>query len=165
LLPATTTLERNDIGASSRDRFIMAMHQGGGARRPARNDFDIFADLAERLGFRERFTEGRTEEEWLRHLYNISRQQAAKKPDRAARLRRLLGAGYVETAEPTKHYVRFEEFYQDPEGRPLQTPSGKIEIYSETIAGFGYDDCPGHPPGWSRSNGSAASGEDVSRCT
>src|SRR6185312_8855671 len=25
------------------------------------------------------------------------------------------------------------------------TPSGKIEIVSETIAGFGYEDCPGHP--------------------
>ena len=38
----------------------------------------LFRFLAERLGFRERFTEGRSEEEWLRHLYNISRQQAAK---------------------------------------------------------------------------------------
>jgi biotin/methionine sulfoxide reductase len=27
----------------------------------------------------------------------------------------------------------------------LRTPSGKIELYSETVAGFGYDDCPGHP--------------------
>jgi biotin/methionine sulfoxide reductase len=27
----------------------------------------------------------------------------------------------------------------------LPTPSGKIEIFCEEIAGFGYDDCPGHP--------------------
>ncbi len=27
VLPATTTLERNDIGGSSRDRFVLAMHQ------------------------------------------------------------------------------------------------------------------------------------------
>ena len=25
------------------------------------------------------------------------------------------------------------------------TPSGRIEIFSDRIAGFGYDDCPGHP--------------------
>ncbi|MBV9377892.1 MAG: Asp-tRNA(Asn)/Glu-tRNA(Gln) amidotransferase GatCAB subunit C, partial [Alphaproteobacteria bacterium] len=28
---------------------------------------------------------------------------------------------------------------------PLPTPSGKIEIASAAIAGFGYPDCPGHP--------------------
>ena len=33
----------------------------------------------------------------------------------------------------------------DPKAFPLGTPSGKIEIYSERIASFGYDDCPGHP--------------------
>ena len=36
-------------------------------------------------------------------------------------------------------------FRSNPVAAPLKTPSGKIEIYSETIAGFGYDDCPGHP--------------------
>ena len=39
----------------------------------------------------------------------------------------------------------FSEFRADPDANPLQTPSGKIEIYSETIAGFGETDCPGHP--------------------
>ena len=37
------------------------------------------------------------------------------------------------------------EFRADPERHPLQTPSGRIEIYSPTIASFGYVDCPGHP--------------------
>jgi biotin/methionine sulfoxide reductase len=36
-------------------------------------------------------------------------------------------------------------FREDPEGTPLPTTSGKIEITSDTIASFGYDDCPGHP--------------------
>ncbi|HVT67954.1 MAG TPA: molybdopterin dinucleotide binding domain-containing protein, partial [Trebonia sp.] len=27
----------------------------------------------------------------------------------------------------------------------LGTPSGRIELFSATIDGFGYDDCPGHP--------------------
>ncbi len=32
-----------------------------------------------------------------------------------------------------------------PCAAPLPTPSGKIEIASARIAGFGYADCPGHP--------------------
>ena len=29
--------------------------------------------------------------------------------------------------------------------RRFDTPSGKIELYSSTVAGFGYDECPGYP--------------------
>ena len=39
----------------------------------------------------------------------------------------------------------FRHFRADPQGAPLKTPSGRIEIFSETIDGFGYDHCPGHP--------------------
>jgi biotin/methionine sulfoxide reductase len=39
----------------------------------------------------------------------------------------------------------FAPFRENPDAAPLGTPSGRIEIFSETIAGFGYDDCPGHP--------------------
>ncbi|MEM9683142.1 MAG: molybdopterin-dependent oxidoreductase, partial [Pseudomonadota bacterium] len=98
VLPATTTLERNDIGASSRDRFIMAMQKAVDPVGEARNDFDIFADLAERLGFRDRFTEGRDEEEWLRHLYNISRQQAAKNRIELPDFDTFWEEGHVETS-------------------------------------------------------------------
>src|SRR5690606_33470489 len=41
--------------------------------------------------------------------------------------------------------VLFSDFRADPDEHPLSTPSGKIEIYSEDIASFGYDDCLGHP--------------------
>ena len=37
------------------------------------------------------------------------------------------------------------DFRRNPDAAPLPTPSGKIEISSATIAGFGYPDCPGHP--------------------
>jgi biotin/methionine sulfoxide reductase len=41
--------------------------------------------------------------------------------------------------------VLFAEFRRSPQEHPLQTPSGRIEIYSDAIAAFGYDDCPPHP--------------------
>ena len=51
------------------------------------------------------------------------------------------------------------EFRADPEAHPLPTPSGRIEIFSERIAGFGYDDCPAMRSGWSQPNGSARTAE------
>ena len=39
----------------------------------------------------------------------------------------------------------FAEFRKDPLRHRLNTPSGRIEIFSETTAAFGYDDRPGHP--------------------
>ena len=37
------------------------------------------------------------------------------------------------------------DFRADPKIHRLKTPSGRIEIFSEDIDGFGYDDCGGHP--------------------
>ena len=77
VLPATTTLERNDIGAASRDRWLMAMKQAVPPMHGARNDYDIFTDLAAALGIRDGFTLGRDEMSWIRALYEGVRQRAA----------------------------------------------------------------------------------------
>jgi len=143
VLPATTTLERNDIAASA-DRYMFAMHQAIEPVGGARNDFDILADLAERHGFREDFTEGRSEMEWLRHLYEIARQQAARHGVERPDFETFWREGYVADPVP-RHYDYLADFRADPDKRKLRTPSGRIEIFSERIASFGYDDCPGHP--------------------
>ena len=149
VLPATSTLERNDIGTSSRDRFVIAMQQAVPPQGEARNDFDIFTALADRLGFAARFTEGRDEAAWLRHIYDISRQQAANTPPGEPPFEMpdfdtFWSEGHVELPEPKQHFVLFGEFHENPASHPLKTPSGKVELYSETVAGYGYDDCPGH---------------------
>jgi biotin/methionine sulfoxide reductase len=143
VLPATTTLERNDIAASS-DRYMFAMHQAIVPVNQARNDFDIFADLAGRLGFRAAFTEDRSEMDWLRHLYEVARQQASRHGLERPDFETFWQTGYVADPVP-RHYDFLADFRADPEGQPLKTPSGRIELYSERVASFGYDDCPGHP--------------------
>jgi biotin/methionine sulfoxide reductase len=143
VLPATMTLERNDIGGSSHDACLIAMRQAVEPWGEARSDFAIFADLAAALGAGERFTEGRDEMAWLRHLYDGWR--AAVSLSSAPPFDEFWSAGFLEIPEGDEDLVLFKQFRADPERAPLGTPSGKIEIFSATIDGFGYEDCPGHP--------------------
>ena len=145
VLPATTSLERNDIGRAGSDPVMFAMHQAIAPVGAARNDHDIFAALADRLGFREAFTEGRGEIDWLRHLYDVFRQKIARERIELPDFDEFWELGHVEVAAAPEEKVLFEAFRRDPERHPLPTPSGRIEVFSEAIDGFGYDDCPGHP--------------------
>jgi biotin/methionine sulfoxide reductase len=143
VLPATMTLERNDIAGSSHDACLIAMRQAVEPWGEARSDFAIFADLAAALGVGERFTEGRDEMAWLRQLYDGWRV-AAGLPS-APPFDEFWAAGFLEIPEGDEDLVLFKQFRADPERAPLGTPSGKIEIFSATIDGFAYEDCPGHP--------------------
>ncbi|HEX5452809.1 MAG TPA: molybdopterin-dependent oxidoreductase [Stellaceae bacterium] len=145
VLPATITLEREDIGGSAGDPLLVAMHRAVGPYREARDEYAIFAGLAERLGFAEAFTEGRSARQWLEHLYEETHRTLAKRGVNAPAFDEFWEDG--ELLLPTLPWdggiVR--DFRRNPETAPLPTPSGKIEISSATIAGFGYADCPGHP--------------------
>jgi biotin/methionine sulfoxide reductase len=145
VLPATTSLERNDIGASSRDRFLVKMEQAIEPVGEARNDFDIFAALAQRFGTVDAFSEGRDEMGWLRYLYDTTQEAARGAGVELPAFDAFWDTGHAEVAPPTEPYVMFADFRADPQANALKTPSGKIEIFSQTIEGFGYDDCPGHP--------------------
>ena len=141
-------MERNDIGASGGDRFWFAMQQAIEPMGEARSEYHIYADLAQRLGFHEEYTEGRDEMEWLRHLYAQAAQRAAEAGPHSIELPdfdSFWEAGNVEFAPPETPQVLLKPFRDDPATNPLRTPSGKIELFSETIDSFGYDDCPGHP--------------------
>ena len=145
VLPATTTLERNDIGASSRDRFIIAMKQVLPPQFNARNDFDIFCGLAERMGIEEEFSKGRDEDAWLRHLYASAHHQNSLSDSAMPDFDSFWEQEVLEFEEPALPYIVYEDFRLNPTDNPLPTPSGKFEIFSEVIEGFGYNDCPGHP--------------------
>ncbi|MCZ7532744.1 MAG: molybdopterin-dependent oxidoreductase [Acidimicrobiia bacterium] len=143
VLPATTPLERYDVGGSTTDDFVFWMDKVIDPVGEAKNDYDIFTDLARRLSASERFTEGRTSDEWIKHIYDRFHSDHPDFPP----LGELREHGYfeipLEWVPPTPSPLT--AFREDPIGSALQTPSGRIELYSETIAGFGYPDCPPHP--------------------
>jgi biotin/methionine sulfoxide reductase len=145
VLPATTALERNDIGGSSRDPFIFAMHKLIEPVGEARDDFAIFAALAERLGAAEAFTEGRSEDEWLRTAWADISARLKRRGITAPLFEQFWEEGYFAVPAPQTNGVMMAEFRDDPQANPLDTQSGKIEIYSNTVAAFGDPEQPGHP--------------------
>ncbi len=146
VFPCTTMLERNDIGGSSADCYVSPMRRVRAPYAQSRNDFDIFAALAKRLGVEQAFTEGRDEMQWLQHLYALTRDSAAKTNVTLPGFEAFWAGEQLGVAEQVAD-ARFtlERFRDDPHTHPLGTPSGRIEIFSATIAGFGYADCIGHP--------------------
>jgi anaerobic dimethyl sulfoxide reductase subunit A len=123
VLPATTFWERNDVHTpwAGAGHYAIFMKQALQPMYECRNDFDICADLARRLGL-EGYSD-KSEDAWLRELtrdaiddFDAFREQGLARlpaPDDA---------------------VAFAKNIRDPEGHPFTTPSGKIEIYSMAIA-------------------------------
>lgn len=144
VLPVTTTLERNDITGALQDTYALAMHKAVEPFGQARSDHDIFAVLAARLGLAEAFTDGRDEMGWIGLLYQRWQECAEKVGVTMPGFDAFWQQGYVEFPERGAGQVFLADFRKDPVAHKLATPSGKIEIFSERIAGFGYYDCPGH---------------------
>jgi biotin/methionine sulfoxide reductase len=144
VLPAASTLERNDIGAGWWDNVVFAMKQAMPPIGEARSDYAIVAGLAQRLGHAEAFTQGRDEMDWVRFLYGQLAEQLSEQQIRLPSFDQFWRDGRADLPEASQPFVLFEDFRHDPKAHPLGTPSGKIEIFSSTIAGFDYDDCPGH---------------------
>ena len=157
ILPACTNLERNDIsewaspGGGSlhssiecNHRVIIYQQKCIEPLYESRSDYWIFTQLAERLGVREQYTEGNTEEDWIEKMF-----YASGLPKHISfeefKTRGYYVVGVPEDYQPTP---ALRWFY---EGRPCDTPdfhnprrgtsaghelgtySGKIEFVSESL--------------------------------
>ena len=143
VLPATMTLEREDIGANANDPLLVPMQRIAPPFGEARDDYEIFADLAERLGKRAEFTEGRNVRQWLEHLYEPTRKGLAERNLPAPSFDEFWKSDGLIMPQHPDDGGQLRRFREDPDGAKLPTPSGKLEIFSETIASFGETDCPG----------------------
>jgi anaerobic dimethyl sulfoxide reductase subunit A len=104
----------------------------------SKSDYRICADLAERLGIGEAFTEGRNERDWVDYCLNeFRRLRFPELPTLDEFIEDNLGAW---TRPALKPAVAFEDFRRDPEKYPLKTPSGKIEIFSKQLFDLGRPD-------------------------
>ncbi|MEZ5653569.1 MAG: molybdopterin-dependent oxidoreductase [Burkholderiaceae bacterium] len=145
VLPASTSIERNDLAGNRRSDAIVAMKRAIAPIGEARSDYDIFSSLAGRLGVHERFTEGRDEMGWIRKLYEVTRDDARRNhgfemPD----FDRFWAEG-IAAAPVMDDFTHLAEFRADPQTHALATESGRIVLGSEMLASRQYADCPPHP--------------------
>ncbi len=131
LLPGTSTAEEFDLHPGENagpmaygimsEQAIEPLHE-------CKSVFDICTGLAQRLGTEQKFTEGKTREEWLRQAVEATRKEDPEIPDYDAW--KKMGI-YRKNAGPL---VPLADFRADPAANKLDTPSGKIEIYSSRLA-------------------------------
>ncbi len=121
LLPATTFWERNDVHTpwSGAGHYSIYMHRAIEPMYECRNDIDIFADLAARMGIVG--YSDKTEDEWLREL------TAAAVDDYDA----FRDNGVARFPKPRDAVAFAAEIRGE---KPFSTPSGKIEIYSTSLS-------------------------------
>jgi molybdopterin guanine dinucleotide-containing S/N-oxide reductase-like protein len=86
VLPACHNFERNDISEwGNCDGYHRFANQSGNSHRvviyqqktieplyESKSDYEIFSLLAERMGIKEEYTEGNSEEDWIRKLFDVS---------------------------------------------------------------------------------------------
>jgi anaerobic selenocysteine-containing dehydrogenase len=139
LLPAVTVVEQDDIigqGYQVDQSSILLARKAIEPLFESKSQYDICAELSEEIGkltnqpdLKQKYTEGRDQLEWCKHLYAEHR---SVRPD--------LPESFDEACKtalfkwfPMPQKVAYKEFRDDPEANPLKTPSGKIEIFSKRL--------------------------------
>jgi molybdopterin guanine dinucleotide-containing S/N-oxide reductase-like protein len=165
VLPACTNYERSDISElGSTGGYGRSMTGGGGNHRiiiyqkkcieplwESKSDYNIYCELAERLGIKDEYTEGNSEEDWIKKVfdsYSISKHVAYDDFKKKGYFVVPLPKGYDPSGKPR---VTSSWFY---EGRPYDEPgpppdprpgcigtfSGKVEFVSQSLLQYFPDD-------------------------
>ncbi len=130
LLPGTSMFEGENITMPSEYGDFLLFNQS--VIEPlyeCRFEYDWLREVAEGLGIRAAFTEGHeTVHEWLKSIYEALKLHERELPEFEAF---AAEGGYKYKNNPT--IIAFKKQIEDPENNPFPTPSGKIEIFSESI--------------------------------
>ena len=136
LLPDTTNFEQDDMttnGDTGNIGFAMFTSKAIEPLFECRTVYDMCTEIASRLGVEEQFTEGRTQEDWLRWCVEQTRESNPDFPDYET----FKEMGLYKVYNPNGPSVAYKSFREDPEANPLSTPSGLIEIFSARLHDMG----------------------------
>ncbi len=135
VLPDTSSAERWDLIPSEYTGETAYLIMGEKAIEPlydSRPALEVTSQLAHRLGVGDEFDDGKKNtEDWARFIM----EESQKADDRFPEFDDLREKGvHRYFREGGEYTVPLKEFREDPEANPLETPSGKIEIYSTLLA-------------------------------
>ena len=131
LLPDAMRAEQMHMAANGYAEYYNGVVVGGPAQDApgdAQKEYDIVSGIADKLGLKDDFTEGKTQEQWIEEIYKKSAEKDGNMPS----WDEIKAQGhYKRELEPV---IGLADFVADPAKNPLETPSGKIEIYAERLA-------------------------------
>ncbi|MEG0822585.1 MAG: DMSO/selenate family reductase complex A subunit, partial [Burkholderiaceae bacterium] len=134
LLPDLMQQETTDFAAdgyaTGTSNFLVALQQAVKPQWEQRSSYEICRGLAQRFGIEDKYTEGRTQEQWVEWCYEETRKKHSELPPFAE----FWKQGLVKIPGKGKNPIALKAFREDPAKNALKTPSGKIEIYSERLA-------------------------------
>ncbi|MFH0915315.1 MAG: molybdopterin-dependent oxidoreductase [bacterium] len=150
ILPANTTLEVEDIVTTIRQgphfQTVSIQERAIPPIGESMSDYEIVLAVAEKLGLDSEFSQGKTTRDLQREVFD------------GQELHNLLSWEEFEEKKYAVYPVAkdwesdppgLRLFFEDPESTPLQTPSGKLEFYSERLAAHFPDDHERPPyPKW-----------------
>ena len=139
VFPVSTFAEKNDLTRPwPSGPYLTFMNRAIEPLGECKTDWEIGNLLAEKLGFKDFDT--KTEDQWLRLFVQDNPEYATyiKDYDKFKRD----GIYRIQMDEP---YVAFRKQIEDPEKNPFNTPSGKIEIFSQRVADINNPICPPIP--------------------
>lgn len=136
LLPDITNFEQDDFttnGSAGNMGYAIFCSKAIEPLYECRSVYEMCSEIAKRMGVEDKFTEGRTQEDWLRFLHEQSREKNPDLPD----FDTFRAQGIFKVKNPGAPSVALKAFRDDPEANPLKTPSGKIEIFSKALYDLG----------------------------
>ncbi|MGG7049266.1 MULTISPECIES: molybdopterin dinucleotide binding domain-containing protein, partial [unclassified Campylobacter] len=149
VLPVAIQPERADIEfANSTNEYLFAIKPLVKPYGESKSDFWICNEICRRFNLDLAFNEGKDEMGWIKELYSDASKKASDMGYDMPSFEEFWQRGYFhfdKIDEAKSNHTSYVAFRNDPLNNKLNTPSGKIEIYSQTIADMGYDDCFGHP--------------------
>ncbi len=108
-----------------------------------KSDFRICAELAEKLGIGEEYTQGRDDRTWIE--WCLEEYRKTRFPDIPTLDEFEASNSGVYSIPVTEPAIALKDFRADPKSYPLSTPSGKIEIFSKTLHEMGKPVAPPVP--------------------